>query len=68
MKKLEKKTEEEKSRLEELKKKTKNREADTSILRGISIRMPLLIYGEELEDEDEKITIDNFAEKIDPRS
>lgn len=61
-------TEEEKRRLEELKKKTKNREAAISILRGISIRMPLLIYGAELDNEDEEITIDNFAEKIDPRS
>ncbi len=61
-------TEEEKRRLEELKKKTKNREAAISILRGISIRMPLLIYGAELDDEDEEITIDNFAEKIDPHS
>ena len=61
-------TEEEKRRLEELKKKSKNREAAISILRGISIRMPLLIYGAELGNEDEEITIDNFAEKIDPRS
>ena len=61
-------TEEEKRRLEELKKKTKNREAAISILRGISIRMPLLIYGAELDNEAEEITIDNFAEKIDPRS
>ena len=61
-------SEEDKRRLEELKKKTKNREAAISILRGISIRMPLLIYGAELADEDEEITIDNFAEKIDPRS
>ena len=61
-------SEEEKRRLEELKKKTKNREAAISILRGISIRMPLLIYGAELDNEDEEITIDNFAEKIDPRS
>ena len=30
--------------------------------------MPLLIYGAELDNEDEEITIDNFAEKIDPRS
>ena len=72
-KKLEKKpkkelTEEEKRRLEELKKKTKNREAAISILRGISIRMPLLIYGAELKGEDDEITIDNFAERIDPRS
>ena len=61
-------TEGEKRRLEELKKKTKNREAAISILRGISIRMPLLIYGAELDNEDEEITIENFAEKIDPRS
>lgn len=61
-------TEEEKRRLEELKKKTKNREAAISILRGISIRMPLLIYGAELDNEDEEITINNFAEKIDPHS
>lgn len=61
-------TEEEKHRLEELKKRTKNRDAAISILRGISIRMPLLIYGAELDNEDEEITIDNFAEKIDPRS
>ena len=61
-------TEEEKRRREELKKKTKNREAAISILRGISIRMPLLIYGAELDNEDEEVTIDNFAEKIDPRS
>lgn len=61
-------TEEERKRLEELKKKTKNREAAISILRGISIRMPLLIYGAELSDEDMEITIDNFASLIDPQS
>lgn len=61
-------SEEEKLRLEELKKKTKNRETAISILRGISVRMPLLIYGAELEGEDEEITIDNFAERIDPHS
>ena len=61
-------TEEELKRLEELKKKTKNREAAISILRGISIRMPLLIYGAELSDEDKEITIDNFASLIDPQS
>ncbi len=61
-------TEEELKRLEELKKKTKNREAAISILRGISIRMPLLIYGAELSDENHEITIDNFASLIDPQS
>ena len=61
-------TEEDQKRLEELKKKTKNREAAISILRGISIRMPLLIYGAELSDENQEITIDNFASLIDPQS
>lgn len=61
-------TEEELKRLEELKKKTKNREAAISILRGISIRMPLLIYGAELSDENQEITINNFASLIDPQS
>ena len=61
-------TEEDRKRLEELKKKTKNREAAISILRGISIRMPLLIYGAELSDENHEITIDNFASLIDPQS
>ncbi len=61
-------TEEDRKRLEELKKKTKNRGAAISILRGISIRMPLLIYGAELSDENQEITIDNFASLIDPQS
>ena len=61
-------TEEEKKRLEELKKKKNNREAAISILRGISIRMPLLIYGAELQDESQEITIDNFASLIDAQS
>lgn len=61
-------TEEEKKRLEELKKKRENREAAISILRGISIRMPLLIYGAELSDENQEITIDNFTSLIDPQS
>lgn len=61
-------TEEEKKRLEELKKKRENRDAAISILRGISIRMPLLIYGAEVNNEDEEITIDNFSSLIDDQS
>lgn len=61
-------TEEERKRLEELKEKTKNRQTAISILRGISIRMPLLIYGAELNDESQEITIDNFTSLIDPQS
>lgn len=70
--KLEKKkkelTEEEKVRLEELKKKKKVKEDAISILRGISIRMPLMIYGAKVENEDEELTIDNFTSLIDPQS
>lgn len=61
-------TEAEIARLEELKKKKKIKQDAISILRGISIRMPLLIYGAELENEDEELTIDNFTSMIDPQS
>lgn len=61
-------TEEEKRRLEELKKKKKVKQDAISILRGISIRMPLMIYGADIDDEKEEITIDNFASLIDPLS
>lgn len=61
-------TDEEKARLEELKKKKKLKEDAVSILRGISIRMPLLIYGATIENEDEQLTIDNFTSLIDPQS
>lgn len=61
-------TEEEKRLLEELKEKKKNRSTAISILRGISIRFPLLIYGAELSSEEEDVTIDNFASIIDDQS
>ena len=61
-------TEEERRRLEELKKKTNERQNAISILRGISIRMPLLIYGATLKNEDDEITIDNFADIVDKDS
>ena len=61
-------TPEEKARLEELKAMSNQRKNAISILRGISIRMPLLIYGAELKNEDEEITIDNFASLIDDTS
>lgn len=61
-------TEEDKKRLEELKKKRENREAAISILRGISIRMPLLIYGADITDEDKELTIDNFTQLVDAQS
>ena len=61
-------TDEERRQLEEMKAKRKNRDNAISILRGISIRMPLLIYGaENITDEDE-LTIDNFASLVDDLS
>ena len=61
-------TPEEKARLEELKAMSNQRRNAISILRGISIRMPLLIYGAELNDESQEITINNFASLIDDQS
>lgn len=61
-------TEEEKRLLEEMKEKKKNKATAISILRGISIRFPLLIYGAELASEDEDVTIENFASLIDDQS
>lgn len=61
-------SEEERRRLEELKNKTKNRNNAISILRGISVRMPLMIYGAELRNEKEDITIDNFSKIVDEKS
>jgi len=61
-------TPEEQARLDELKTISNQRRNAISILRGISIRMPLLIYGAELKSEDEEITIHNFASLIDDQS
>lgn len=61
-------TDEENARLEELKKKKKVKEDAISILRGISIRMPLMIYGAKVENEDEELTIDNFTQLVDAQS
>jgi hypothetical protein len=60
-------TEEEKARLEELKKLKKLRNDAISILRGISIRMPLLIYGADIPYEEE-ITLERFVDMVDDSS
>lgn len=40
----------------------KEKRARMSVLRGVAIRIPLLVYGAEINDEDgEEITVDNFA-------
>lgn len=61
-------TEEEKRLLAEKAERKKNRDTAVSILRGISIRMPLLIYGADVSNEDEELTIDNFTHLIDDQS
>ena len=61
-------TEEEKRKLEEAKEKKKNADAAISILRGISIRLPLLMYGAELKNDGEDVTLENFASLIDDQS
>ena len=57
-------TEEQKRLLEEIKEKKKQRNDAISILRGISIRIPLLIYGADIDD-DKDVTIDNFTDIVD---
>lgn len=61
-------SEEELERLEELNKAKRNRSTAISILRGISIRMPLLIYGAELKEGIKDVTIENFSSLIDDAS
>ena len=60
-------TEEEKTLIEAKKEKQKQANTAISILRGISIRIPLLIYGANIPD-DEDITVDNLVNIIDDES
>ncbi len=57
-------TEEEKELQKKRKKQNENRQKAISILRAISIRMPLLVYGMD-GDIDTEITIDNFVDLVD---
>jgi len=61
-------TPEELAALEEAKEKKKNADAAISILRGISIRLPLLMYGAELTTDEQEVTLENFASLIDDQS
>lgn len=60
-------TPEEQARLEELKKEHDQKNALISILRGISIRIPLLIYGADLKDGQE-ITMQTLPDLVDDLS
>ena len=46
----------------------KEKENRISILRGIALRIPLLIYGAKVDDENIGITIENLTERIDDAS
>jgi len=48
--------------------KRKQRDIAVSILRGISIRMPLLLYGAKLDNEEDDITLDRFVKMVDDQS
>ena len=65
-------TPEEEAQRKKLDEARKNRETAISILRGISIRMPLLIYGADLQKNldgsEVDITIDNFTDIVDDLS
>lgn len=60
-------TPEEKAELERRREALRMRDTAISILRGISIRMPLLVYGSR-GDFDEHLTLDNFIDNIDDSS
>ena len=53
--------------LQKAKEQKDQRSKAISILRGISIRIPLMVYGAELNDNEE-VTVDNFTEIIDDKS
>ncbi len=61
-------TAEEEEQLRQLGEAKKQRANAISILRGISIRMPLLIYGAELSQGMKDVTLANFTEIIDDSS
>ena len=61
-KKKSERTPEEIAKLEELKKIKENRSKAMAILRSISIRIPLMVYGID-KDIDIDVTVDNFADK-----
>ena len=59
---------EERELLNKYKEQKKMRDTAISILRGISIRMPLLIYGADVSNEDTQISLNNFTELVDDQS
>lgn len=61
-------TDEEKAAKKALADKKKKKKDAISILRGISIRIPMLIYGADVKDEEEGVTLKNFTSFVDKES
>ena len=61
-------TEAEKKAAEEARRQKEVRDAAVTILRGISIRMPILLYGADIADEEKDLTIENFPDLVDNAS
>lgn len=61
-------TMEELQKLQQAEEKKKQRHTAISILRGISIRMPMILFGADIQDEQTEITLDNFTELVDDQS
>ena len=55
-------------KLKEVEEKKKQRNTAISILRGISIRMPMILYGADITDEKKEITLENFTDLVDDQS
>ena len=55
-------------KLQEVEEKKKQRNTAISILRGISIRMPMILFGAEITDEKKEITLGNFTDLVDDQS
>ncbi len=61
-------TMEELQKLQQAEEKKKQRHTAISILRGISIRMPMILFGADIQDEQTEITLENFTELVDDQS
>lgn len=53
---------------EERRRLAANRRSAISVLRGVSVRLPLMVYGARLDDEDKPLTLERFATLVDDRS
>lgn len=61
-------TAEDLEKLKEVEEKKKQRNTAISILRGISIRMPMILFGADITNEKAEITLENFTDLVDDQS